>query len=198
MPLGSAAVGFDVALMDGDGSGFLFDDDIGILETLVEVAQLELEVIGNVGAVLGVVVVQDAAGADGGGGHTSQPLVNQGGVGLHGGFGVHYREQDFVVHLDEFQGFLGGVGAGGGYGGDGVAFVEGFAVSEDVVAEELVVDHRALGQFGGAAGGLLDVGGGDHGADAGMGGGPAGVNGLDAGVGVGGCGEPCRKGGRAG
>ena len=77
------------------------------------------------------------------------------------------------------------MGAGGGYGGDGVAFVESLAIRQDIVAEELVVDHRALGQFGGPAGGLLNVGRGDHGADARVSGGPAGVNGLDAGMGVG-------------
>ena len=111
--------------------------------------------------------------------------MEQGGVGLHRRLGVHYRGQDFIVHGNQVQGFLGGVGAGGGYGGDGVAFVEGFALSQHIVAEEAVVDHRALGQFGGPARGFLEVGGGDDGPDAGMGGGAAGVNGLDAGVGVG-------------
>ena len=185
VPLGGAAVGFNVALMDRYRGRFLFHDHIGFLKALVNIPQFELEMVGNVGAVAGVVIVQDAAGPDGGGSHSGQALVEQGGVGLHRFPGVHYRRQDFVVHGNQLQGFLGGVGAGGGDGGDGVALIQGLVLGQHIVAEETVVDHRALGQFGGPARGFLKIGGGYYGPDAGMGGGPAGINGLDAGVGVG-------------
>ena len=185
VPLGGAAVGFNVALVHGHGGDFLLHDYVGLVEALVRVAQLEFKVVGDVGAPGAVVVVQDPAGADAGSGQPGQPLVDQGSVLLHGFLGVHHRSKDLEVYLNQLEGLFRHMGIGGGHGGDGVALVEGFAVGQDVVAEKLVVDHRALGKLRGPAGGLFDVGGSYHGPHTGEGFSLAGINGPDDGMGVG-------------
>ena len=185
VPHGGAAVRLDIALVDGDCGGLLLDDDVGFLESGFGVTEAELEVVSDVGAARSVVVVKNAAGADVGGVHGGEAFVDQRGVFLHGIRSVQNGGEDLVFDVNQGKSLLGDMGAGRSDGCDGMSLVEGLFLGEDVVAEELVVDHRALGEVGGAAGGLEEVCAGNDSADAGMGLGAAGVQFLDAGVGVG-------------
>ena len=185
VPHGGAAVGLDITLVHGGGGHTALHDDVGVGETGVEVAHAELEVVGGVGTARGIVLVQHATGARAGSVEGSESLMNQRGVVSHGLPSVHHRRKHLEFDVDQVQGFLGGVSADRGDGGNGVAFVKGLVLGHDVVAQELEVDHRALGQVRSPAGGFHNVGAGDHGADAGRGLGAAGVDGLDAGMGVG-------------
>ena len=62
-PLGGASVGLDVALVYRDGLGFLLNDDVGLLEALLNVAEAELELVGDVADLGIIIVVQQSAGA---------------------------------------------------------------------------------------------------------------------------------------
>ena len=180
-PLGGGNMGFNVALMDGLGFVLPLDDYIGGGKTLFHIAEFVLQVAGDVAALAGVV-----AGAE-----TLHPkagrhiVVEQRGVSFQSLAPVQGHRQDFVVHLNQGQGFLSDMGIGGGDGGDGVAAIEGFAVGQDVFGDDagvllgvFVVDGRAFLDDG-------KVGGRGHGHYAGQGFGPGGVDAADAGVSVG-------------
>ena len=183
-PLGGAGVGFDVALVHRNGLGFLLDDDVGLLEAFLHVAEAELELVGDVAARAVFALVQQPAGAQRRVGQAGQPLVDGGGAGLHGVVGVENGGENFVVHLDERQRLLGHVGVDGGHGGDGVALVQRLAPGQHVHAQEAQVLDGALGEVGETPGSFRPVGGGHDCADAGIRLGLAGVDGLDDGVGV--------------
>ena len=108
-----------------------------------------------------------------------------GGVLFHGVLGVEHRRQHLVAHVDEGQGLLGDMGAGGRHRRYRMPAVEGLLPGQDVPAVEAVVDHGPFLLVGGPGGGLRQIGCGDHALDPRQGQGPAGVDGLDAGVSMG-------------
>ena len=184
-PVDRGGVRLNVALVNGLGAELPLNDNVGVLESLFDVAHLEQEMVGDVGAGSGIVVIPQAAGAHRGVGYGGQPLVQHGGIGLHGFQHVGHGVQNLVLDLDEIESLLGDVGAGGGYGGDGVTLVQRLVGGQTVVAEELGVDHGCLGLVADAPPGLRQVGGGHDTANPLHGRGLAGVDGLDAGVGMG-------------
>ena len=183
-PVHGGGVRLDVALMHRLGAELALDDYVGVLEALLDVAHLEKEMVGDVGAVFGVAVIAQAAGPHGGVGDGGETLVEDGGIGFHRLQHVGHRIQHLVLDLDEFQGLLGDVGAGGGDGSHGVPLVQHLLGGQAVVAQELGIDHGSLGLVADAALRLGQVGGGDHAAHTLHRLGLAGVNGLDAGVSV--------------
>lgn len=56
VPLGRSRMGLDVTLMDGGRIGLFLDDEIRFLEAFFDIAQCELELVGKVGSLAGVVV----------------------------------------------------------------------------------------------------------------------------------------------
>ena len=184
VPAGGGRVGFNVALMHLAGVVFPFYDGVGCGEARFRVAQGELEMVGNIGAVARF-AFGPAAGTPRRAGQGNQPLVDDGRAGGHGGRGGQRRRQNFVVNVNQRQRFLGQVGRIGGDGGDGVAAVEGLFPRHHIAAVKAVVDGGAfllVFDFGGHGG---EIGAGDHGVDARPGQSAAGVNAPDAGVGVG-------------
>ena len=184
LPVGGAGVGLDVALMHWRRGGLFLDDNVGVLEALVDVAQAEFEVIGDVGGRGGVVVVPVAAGPERRVGNAGQLLVEDGGAGLHAFLGVEHWRQRFVVDLDQRQGLFSDMGVGGGHTGDGVPLVEHLAAGQHVGAEEAEVLEGAFRQVAQLAGCFRPVGRGHNRKDSGERFGGAAVDGLDYGVGV--------------
>ena len=178
-------MGLDVALVDGHGGNFLLYDNVRLVEPFVRVPQLEFKVIGDVGALRSVVVVQDTAGPNAGSCQPGQTLVYQWSAFLHSFLSVHHRRQDLKIHLNQLEGLFRHVRIGSGYGGDGMPLVKSFSIGQNVVAQEFVVDHGAFGKLRGPAGGLFDVGGSYHRPNAGECFSLAGINGLDDGVRIG-------------
>ena len=152
----------------------------GLAEALFHVAQLVLDVAGDIAPCPGVLAASEPLLLEVGG----QGFVDHGRVGPHSVLEGQHRLQHLVVYVNEGQGLLGDVGAGGGDGGHGVALVEGLMVGHDVLGHQ---PHVALGfsQVNDLVLNNREVLGRDCGQHAGQGLGLAGVYRPDAGVGVG-------------
>ena len=94
---GDAGVRLDVALVHGLGGELALDDDVGLLEAGRDVAQHELDALGDVGGRLG-------RRLDAGRDHV---LVQQRRAGLHRLDHVDDVRQHLVVDLDQLQRLLG-------------------------------------------------------------------------------------------
>ena len=115
------------------------------------------------------------------GGHVG---MQDGRVGFHSVFHVGDGGQDFVPDVNERQRLFGGVGAGGGDGGDGMAFVERLVRRQEVVARVLQVGIYILAHLGRLVRQLREIRGGSHRQDFGMRRRLACINGADNGVSV--------------
>ena len=124
VPKGGGVLRLDVALVDGTGVEFPFDDEIGFLEGFLHVALFVNETVGDVAVLVGGL-------AELGGGEL---VVQQGRVVLHGIQHVGGGGQDFIIDLDQGGGFLGDVHRIGGHAGDGMAAEQSLGAGEDVVA----------------------------------------------------------------
>ena len=164
-------MGLDVALVNGGGGVFPFDNSVGLGKALGSVALLVAEMGGHVAG-----LVADLAH-----GGRAQVLVQQGRAVLHGIPDIDDGRQHLIVHLDQCQGGLGHVGVDRSHGGNRVAFEQRLVAGNHVVGGELepaiVSAQILLGQRG--EGQVLS---GDHCLYAGQGLGFAGVDGADAGV----------------
>ena len=132
---------------------------------MLDIPQTKLKVVRQVRAGGGVIVVQYAARTTWSG-LRSEPFVQQGGAWLHGLRSREHGRQFFVLYLDERQGFLSNVGAGGRHCRDGVPFIEHLVRRQNVVAHKAhVVDHP-FGEVDEPTGRLRQVSRGDHRIDA--------------------------------
>jgi len=110
-------------------------------------------------------------------------LVQLGCAGCHGLLGVDNRGEELVLHVDQLQGILGGVGIGGDHHRDPVADVADGADGQGMVGGDVVL-HAPRGHRAGERVDLAHVLAGVDSEDARQGGGTGGVDGEDAGVGV--------------
>jgi len=167
VPEGAAVLGFYVALVDGGGVEFFFDDEVGLGEAFIDVAENLLEVGGDIARVIALLARLIGA----------HFVMEDWGVGSHALGGAGHGWEDFVFNVDEGKGLFGDVVVDGGDTHYRLANVEGLVTGEDVVA--------LVAPVGLVRAGLGEVGGGYDGADAFEGLGAGGVDGLDVGVGVG-------------
>ena len=119
-PDGRGGVGFDVSLVDRLGLELTLDYHVGLGKALLDVAQLVLDVAGDVALDPGVLAPGEAGHPEMG----SHVVVEDGGVVVQGVVQGQHGGQHFVVHFDELGRLVGDVGVDGGYRGDGVALVE--------------------------------------------------------------------------
>ena len=89
-------MGLDVALVHGLGFVLPFDDDVGLGEPDFHVAQLVLEMAGDVAALAGVVTRPEPLDPETG----SHVVVKQRRVLFQRVVQVQHHRQHFVVHLD--------------------------------------------------------------------------------------------------
>ena len=176
---GDAGVGLDVALVHGLGLVLALEDDVGLAEPGVRVAELELNAFGDVRRLVGCGV--DAVGV--------HVVVEDGGVLLHGLDHVDDVGQGLVLDRDQVERVAGDGGAGRRHGGHRVAVVEDLVTGHDVERDVAIVDLHLAGRHE-LGPHLAEVRRGDHGLDAGQRLGPTRVDGLDAGVGVGAAQDP--------
>ena len=175
--LGDAAVGvvrdrglrLDVALVRRLGAELALDDDVGLGETGVDVAELggqhgrEVRRLGR--------RRRDALG--------DLVLVQQRRVGGHRLLDVDDVRQHLVLDLDQLQRALGDQLRGGGDGSDGVAVVQHLLARHHAARHVAEVDHE-FARGGNQHGHVGEVIAGDHGLDAGQLLGGRGVDALDA------------------
>ena len=109
--------------MHRGGIDLLLHYYVGFLEPLLHVANPELEVVRDVGALAGVFIGHKAAGPQPRVGQAGQPLVKQRRILFHRRLIIKHRRQDLVLNVDEGQGFLGQMRAGGSQRGHGVPLV---------------------------------------------------------------------------
>ena len=136
LPPRGRGVRLNVALVDGLRAEYLLDDQIGLCETLLDVAENHLRVAGDIAFVVGVEL----------GRAVGYCLLDVGNGG-----------QDFVLDLNQVEGFLGGVRALRGDGGDCLSLVERLLTGEAVVAEVLDVRGRAGDNHARLVGGVGEV-----------------------------------------
>ena len=79
--------------------------------------------------------------------------------------GVAHGWQDFVLHLNQLQGFLGDVGTRRRHRGNGVSLIQHLIRRHDVVAQEAHIVDDAFGEIDDPAGGLDQIRRGNHGMD---------------------------------
>jgi hypothetical protein len=163
----------------------LLHNDVGFLEAFVNITQSELEMIRQVRAWGRIIVVQEPSGTYTRVGEWGKALVQQWCALTHRFLGVAYRGQDFVLHLNQLQGFLGNVRTRRRYGGNGVSLIEHLIRRHNVVAQEAYVVDHAFGQVNDTAGGLRQVSRGDDGMDPWNFRSMTGINAFNTGMGVG-------------
>ena len=153
VPVGQRVVRLDVALVDHGGGIGPLHDQVGRRIAGLDVAFLVNEVLGDVAEL----VVEDAAGFG------VEVVEDDRRVVTHGFAHVQHGRQDFVVHVDQTQGFLGVVDAGGGHGGDDLALRGDAPAGDDPLGHVAQALHAGLVGFGLAAARVGKVVAGDHG-----------------------------------
>ena len=184
-PQRRGGMGFDVALMHRLGTELPLYNDVGFREALLDIAGLEEEVVGDVGALAGVVLRPKAAGSHVGVGRVGKPLMEDRRVVLHGFQYVNHGGQNLVVHVNQLQSLFRDMCGSRGHGCNRVSLVQGFIGRHTVVAEKLWVDHSPFAQVYDPSRRLVKVGRGHHRLYSGQRQSPTGVDALDPGVGVG-------------
>ena len=182
-PLGSGRVGFDVPLVHWTSTELPFDDDVGLGEPCLGIAQPELEPVGHVAGFR--IVVPPTALPQVGVGQRHQAIMQDRSVVLHSLVGVEHWWQYIVVHIQGRQGLLSSSGGGRRHRRHGVSDIEGLLSRHDVAAVETVVNRCSFLLVGDFRRDLRQVLGSHNGLDARDGQGPGGVDAADDGVGVG-------------
>ena len=139
------AWGLDVTLVDRLGLELPLDDDVGLGEPLLDVAQLVLNVAGDVALDPGVLAPGEAGHPEVGG----HLVVEDGSVVIQSVVQGQHRGQHFVVHFDELGRLVRHVGVDGGHRRDGVALVEDLFPGHDVLGHHSGIGHK-LGEVYGA------------------------------------------------
>ena len=166
VPTGGCGVGFDITLVNRFGVVLPLDDLVSLRETGLDIAQAELEVIGDVGTVAPV-AFGPAAGSLRRIGQRHQPFVDQGSARSHGFVGVEYRRQHLPVHVNQRQGFFSKVGRVCDDGGHGVSEIQGFLTGHHIAGVEPVVDGGPFFLIVDLGGNIREIGAGNHGMYAG-------------------------------
>ena len=148
--------------MDGLGSVLALDYDVRLLEPGLDVAQAELEAVGEIGL---LVRLAPCAGSEGGAVHGEQPFVQDGGVRRKGVGRAEDVGQDFVVNVYEAKRGLCGRGVGGGDGCDCVALVQRLLAGDYVAGIEAVIHGGAFRLVSELGGYVRQIGGGNDGLD---------------------------------
>jgi hypothetical protein len=91
--------------------------------------------------------------------------VQQGCALAHRFLGGAHRRQDFVLHLNQLQGFFGNVRTRRRHSGDSMSLIEHLVRRHDVVAQEAYVVDHAFSQVDHTAGGLCQISRSDDGMD---------------------------------
>ena len=164
-PVGGGGVRLYVALMDGAGGELALDDYVRLRESVLDVADAELEPVGEIGRSVGVPPsARSAVRAV----HREQALVENRRAVRQRVLGAQNGGQDFVIDVDEVERALGDGGVSGGDGGDGVSDIQRLLAGDYVAAVEAVVDSRAFRLVDELRRDVRQVGGGDDGADSGQ------------------------------
>ena len=129
---GNAGMRFDVALVDRRGVEGTFDYDIGLGKTLFDVTKGKLNLLGDVRRLVRLWCNP----------FCDHILVEEWGVRLHGVDDIDDVRQDFVLDLDQFEGFSGNGIASGGNGCNRVAFKQDLVARYDVAKNITVVDQH--------------------------------------------------------
>ena len=135
VPAGQAGVRLDIGLVHRGGLELLLDHHVGLGEAGVEVADLELETLRDVGRLRRRRL--DAAG--------DHVVEQQRRVVRHRLVHVDDVRQHFVVHLDQRRRLIGDRGAGGRDRGHRVALVQRLLARHDVARDVPEVHRDALG-----------------------------------------------------
>jgi hypothetical protein len=133
---GQRRVRLDVALVDRCGLELALDDDIGLGEAGLDVAQRDLDALGDVRGLVGLGLDADR----------EEIVVQHRRARPHGLDHVDDVRQHLVGHVDELERLAGDGGAGGGHGGHRVALVERLLAGHDVPDDVLVVHHHLAGR----------------------------------------------------
>ena len=139
-----AGMRLDIALVRLLGLEGAFDDEIGLPETLIDVAMAVLGALGDVGRLGGLFL--EALGEDG--------VVEHGRGALHRLVDIGHMRQHLVIDLDELQRLPGRAGVDGGDRGHRMAVIERL-LARHAVVEDVVHGGIAIGEVG-------QVGRGDH------------------------------------
>ena len=139
-----AGMRLDIALVRLLGLEGAFDDEIGLPETLLDIAMAVLGALGDVGRLVGLGL--DALGEDG--------VVEHGRGGLHRLIDIGHMRQDLIVDLDQLQRLPGRAGIDRGDRGHRMAIIERL-LARHAVVEDVVHGGIAIGEIG-------QVGRGDH------------------------------------
>ena len=136
----------DVALVHRRRVELALDHDFRRGQSFLEVAELELEVLGDVRRLARGFTQRFG----------DQVVVHKRRIVAHGFTHVDHDRQWLVIHLDEVERFLGNLRAGRGHRGHGMPLVKHLVPGERVVAQML--DHDgALTQLGHAGAGFGHV-----------------------------------------
>ena len=154
-----------VALVHGLGLELFLNDNVGLFESCLDVAQLELEAVGHVSPLR---IVAPGAGSERGAVQGQEALVQDRRIVSHGVLDAQDVGQDFVIDVDQVQRLLRRSGIGRRHSRDHVPLVEGLLTGDDVAAVEAVVDHRPFGLVGELGGDLRHIGGGHDRLDSGQ------------------------------
>jgi hypothetical protein len=154
---GYAGVRLDVALVHRLGRERALYDEVRLLEAGLDVADSELDALGDVGGLLGRRL------------HAGryEVLVQQRRVRLHSLDDVDDVRQHLVIDFDQLQGLLGDGGAGGGHRRHRMALEEDLLARHHATHDVAVIDHHLAGrnEFGRL---ILEVVARHHGLDAGQ------------------------------
>ena len=99
-----------------------FNDDIGLFKSLVNISQYMLEMSGHI-ADLATVLTQRIG---------LHVRVQESTAFDHRLANVHHGRQNLVLHLNQLQGFLSNVCAGGSHGGNRMTVVQHFPIGQHI------------------------------------------------------------------
>jgi hypothetical protein len=127
-----------------------FDDIVSRSKTLGQIATGELEMIGDVGLLVGAILL------------VAQIIVEDRGIRSHRGVDGHHGRERFVVHFDQRGRLFGRMSIAGSDRGYRMTFIENLLARHDVHREKTRVHGTAFAAFLAFAGNIWKVGAGHY------------------------------------